>query len=150
MSMRAGASVGTLCPNCQERIPDTRVSYEEALFSEMRASSVNRMRQTRSQRRLATYGTATLCSSCAAAYERCVRLRVVGRRLMNVGVIVMLAFAILYGLFLSGSAQQGSAGLVVAVVIGIGALVLAAGAITYFSGRILRRSAARFVGKLQK
>lgn len=153
-----------LCPNCQERLADTRVAYEEALFSEMRETgvggaglrvdriAVGRAEATTaiSQRRIESDGTVMLCAQCAAAYQRCVRLRVVGRRLMNVGVVVMVAFAIVYGLFLSGSAQQGAAGLVVAILIGIGALILAVGAVMYFSGRILRRSATRFVGKLQK
>lgn len=164
MSLPTDAVTCMLCPNCQERIADTRVYYDEALFSQMRETGVGSvgLRTDRiavgraeastsiSQQRVESDGTVMLCAQCAAAYQRCVKLRVVGRRLMNVGVVVMVAFAIIYGLILSGSAQQGPAGLVVTILIGIGAVILAVGAVMYFSGRILRRSATRFVGKLQR
>lgn len=164
MSMPTDTVAGMLCPNCQERIADTRVYYDEALFSEMRETGVgsvglraDRIAVVRaeastslSQQRVESDGTVMLCAQCAAAYRRSVKLRVVGRRLMNVGVVVMVASAIVYGLFLSGSAQQGLVGLVVAILIGIGAAILAVGAVMYLSGRMLRRSATRFVGKLQK
>lgn len=164
MSMPTDAVTGMLCPNCQERIADTRVYYDEALFSQMRETGVGSVglkvdriavgraeaSTSLSQQRVESDGTVMLCVQCAAAYQRCVKLRVVGRRLMNVGVVVMVAFAVVYGLVLSRSVQQGPVGLAVAILIGIGALILAVGAAMYFSGRMLRRSATRFVGKLQR
>lgn len=163
MSMPTDAE-NMLCPNCRERIADTPVVYDEALFSEMRETGVGNVglrvdhvavgraevSTNISQRRIASDGTVMLCAHCAAAYQRCVRLRVVGRRLMNTGVVVMVVFAIVYSLFLSGSAQRGVAGLVVAGLAGVGAVILVAGAGMYVSGRMLRHSAARFVGNLQK
>lgn len=149
MAAPAQAAVSGLCPNCHERIPDTKVSFEETMFSEMRATRVGRVAQQRSQRNIVRYGTVTLCAECAAAYQRCVRLRTVGRRLMNAGAISMIVFALIYALVLSGAAQQGLAGLIVGVLVGLCALVLVVGVVMYAGGRMMRRTAARFVGKLQ-
>ncbi len=159
MATGTPAGVNTLCPNCLERIPDTTVSYEETVFSEMQASedmTFVEMRarhfgprmERRSQRNLVRSGTVTLCSTCAAAYRRCVRLRVIGPRLMNVGVVMMIVFALLYALILPASAQQGASGLVAGGLVGLGALALLVGAVMYASGRLMRRTATRFVGKL--
>ena len=160
METRAQAEVQTLCPNCHERIPDTTVSYEEAMFSKMQASEDTtdvEMRarhygprlERRSQSSVVRSGTVTLCSTCAMRYQRCVRLRTVGIRVMNVGAIGMIVFALIYAVILPARAQASGAGLAIGALVGLGALTVAVGAVMYISGRAMRRSATRFISKLQ-
>ncbi len=147
-SASASPAIGSLCPNCRTRPADTPVSYEETLFAETRVVRVTRMRNRYSSRALTRYGNATLCAMCAAAYRRCVALRANGRRLANIGFAVMLVAALVY-LFLSSDVQRGALGIVVAGIVAIGILMLLTGLGMYAIGRVMRRSAARFVGTLK-
>lgn len=147
----SATTTGSLCPNCTSHPADTPIDYDETLFADFRATKVSRRRSAYSSRSISAYGTATLCATCAAAYRRTVTLRANGRRLENVGLVIGLAAGVLY-LFLSvlgGDARMGMAGLIIAGVVAIGVLILLTGVGMDIVGRVMRRSAARFVETLK-
>lgn len=159
MEPRSQVDGQALCPNCHERVPDTTISYEETVFSEMQASedtSYVEMRarhygprmERRSQSSVVRSGTVTLCSTCAKRYQRYVRLRTVGIRVMNIGAVGMIVFALIYAVILPARVQASGAGLATGALVGLGALAVAMGAVMYISGRAKRRSATRFISKL--
>lgn len=147
-SSTSAAVVGSLCANCKTRPADTSISYEETLFAETRVVRATRRRNQYSSRALTRYGTATLCAGCAAAYRRCVALRANGRRLANIGFIVMFVAALIF-LLLPNETRIGALGVIVAGVVAVGILVLLTGLGMNIAGRVMRRSAARFVGALK-
>ncbi len=147
----SATTTGSLCPNCTSHLADTPITYDETLFAEFRAASMSRRRRGYSSRSITAYGKTTLCSRCAAAYHRNVALRANGRRLANIGLVVMLVAGVLslFLSFLSGDARTGIAGLSSAGVVTIGVLTLLTGVGMNIVGRVMRRSAARFVETLK-
>src|SRR5579871_5757072 len=89
-----------LCPNCEQRMPDTNTAYEETLVRTSTTTSFG----TR-LRWVATYGHVWLCGPCSAAYQRMAEMRALGHRLQRWGAIGLLGGGVLVGLLLA--AVQG-------------------------------------------
>jgi hypothetical protein len=144
MDARVQIVQSALCPNCGMRVPDTRVTYEHSPMSGTPARHGGR----RWRRNAVKYGSATLCAVCAAAYYRCLELRTTGRRLLNIGLLLMLLSGALYTFGLTASLQRSASGMALISLFLLGAMVTLAGTGVYLSGRVLQRSAARFIATL--
>jgi hypothetical protein len=92
-----------LCPNCEQRMPDTSTAYDEVLMRSATSRSVGRGRHTIRSRSISTHGNVWLCGQCSAAYKRMVALRERGHRLLRWGAIGLLVggviLALLYAAF---------------------------------------------------
>jgi hypothetical protein len=139
-----------MCPNCQQRLPDTKVIYDEVMSASYR---VHRLRDwwvlqtTRSWHSSTVYGDTRLCAACAARYARMVRLRTLGWKLANYGFLALIVAAIIYGGIVGGT--PGLAHSPAAIYYGIPALLaivaVLVGCVLIVAVRLMRRSTIRFL-----
>jgi hypothetical protein len=109
------------------------VSYSEVIASRFTAESAGyNARRTRSLKSITRYGQATLCATCRIQYERLVRDRELGRKLVNYGFGALLLGAVLFVLVaLNMSISSGVGAYLLATPVVVGSLVVLAGGALY-------------------
>jgi hypothetical protein len=137
-----------MCPNCGRRPATTRVDFDEVTSFSFSSRTAGRMGQRdRSFRSTSTHGTAMLCSVCADGYERMVATRAIGRRLLNIGFLVLVIGALLFAVldYVAPALGTGLAGLAIATPVALGLLFLLAGLSIAIIVRLTRGSRIRFL-----
>lgn len=138
----------TLCPNCQQRFPDTYVNYDELLYSIFSSQAVGYGGyRHRSNRWRSRYGKVTLCAICAARYQRMVWLRTVGWKIANPAFIVLVLGSLFFAYMVATNPSLKSApGIyLIALPIMIAVVGLAAGCTMALVARVMRPSTVRFL-----
>jgi hypothetical protein len=136
----------TLCPNCQQRPPETQVDFDEVMRSRYHVSRSRARGTVRSFASITKYGHTRLCARCAARYQRMVWWRTLGWKMANRGFLGVMLSAVFSLLVLGTPALKGS----LLVYVAGGAVLLATlamlvGSILVIGARIMRPSATRFL-----
>jgi hypothetical protein len=136
-----------LCPNCQQRASDTLVDYDEVMrfrYSVRRASGLPTVRSFSS---ITKYGQARLCAPCAARYRRMVRLRTVGWKIANPGLVALLLSVLLFGCVVGGTPglRHSPVAYIVGIPVALAVVAVLVGSSLALVARIMRPSAMRFL-----
>lgn len=144
MAMNASQDATALCQLCNQRPTETKVYYEEVLSSQTKRTTISR-RQTRyATRTLSSHGDMMTCSFCARQYENSVTLRKNGHRLLNWGLIVMIAGGIIFALALP-SIMGSFLEWVAATPVLLGIILIGAGTVSIVAGRSFKQPMTRFL-----
>lgn len=137
-----------LCPNCQQRFPDTQVAYDEVLYSRFssQAAGYGGYRH-RSNRWRSQSGKVTLCFSCAARYQRMVWLRTVGWKIANPALIVLVLGTLFFAFMVATNPSLKNApGIyLIALPIAVAVVGLTGGCALALAARLMRPSTVRFL-----
>ncbi len=142
-SDQAGARF--LCPNCEQRMPDTGTSYDEVLMRSATSRRVGRRMHTISSSSISTSGRVWLCGQCSAAYLRMVALRERGHRLLRWGAIGLLGGGVILGLLYAAFEGEDVAIALISLPAVVGARVIVLSAAMLTLARLRRRGATRFL-----
>jgi hypothetical protein len=134
-----------LCPNCEQRIPDTGTSYEEVMTRSRTSRSLGRGLRRINTRTTSTYGRVWLCGQCSAAYLRMVALRERGHRLMQRGGIALVVGGLILAVLYAAFQGEDVAVALISLPALAGALTIIVGGGMLIAARLRRRSVARFL-----